>query len=409
MVRVVQRRDSSDEGQDRDDSVAESIDGGWEPRRIFEVVLGVPATEGNRVVVLRNGERIFPAMLEAIGAATSSIDFLTFVYWTGDIAERFAEALAERARAGVRVRVLLDAVGARRMDDGLVELMVDAGCCVERFRPVGDAPLGEVSHRTHRKILVCDARIGFTGGVGVAEEWTGDARSPDEWRDTHFQVEGPAVDGLRSAFLGNWAETSHELFDPSVDRTDPQPAAGSSTLQVVADGDASGQSATALAFRIMLAGAERRIRICTAYFTPDDVMVERIKSARERGVEVEVLVPGEHSDKAFVRWAGESIYRELLDVGASICVFEPSMLHAKVMTADGRVAVVGSSNVNTRSVSEDDEVLMVVFDPEVVAQLDADFDGDLERSERLDLESWAERGLWQRMQERIGSLASDLL
>ncbi|WCO68095.1 phospholipase D-like domain-containing protein [Iamia majanohamensis] len=388
----------------------EVVEGGWDPRRVFEVVLGVPATDGNRLQVLRNGDRIFPAMLEAIEGAQRSVDFLTFIYWTGDIAQTFARALADRAEAGVRVRVLLDALGSRRMDDGLIELMVDAGCEVQRFRPVdSDAELGETFHRTHRKVLVCDGTVGFTGGVGIAAEWEGDAQGPDDWRDTHYRVEGPGVDGLRAAFLQNWAETGLSLLDPGIDHLEPQGTPGSTPLQVIADGDATGPSSTGLAFHLMLAGAERRVRIATAYFTPDDDMLQHIVEASERGVEVEILVPGEHCDKSFVRWAAESDYRRLLDAGVSVCVFEPSMLHAKVMTADGRVAVIGSSNINSRSLSEDDEVIMITFDEEVVAQLDDDFDGDLGRAQALDPEDWARRGIVRRAAESVASTVSDLL
>ncbi len=392
------------------DEEHEVITGGWDPRRVFEVTLGVPITDGNRVEVLRNGDEIFPAMLDAIRGAERSIDFLTFIYWTGEIAETFAEALAERAADGIRVRVLLDAMGSRRMDEALIDHMVEAGTHVERFRPLrGDADLSDAVHRTHRKVLVCDGTVGFTGGVGIAAEWTGDARGPDEWRDTHYRVEGPGVDGLRAAFLQNWAETGRSLLDPEVDRLDPLATAGTTALQVIADGDATGPSATGLAFHLMLAGAERRVRIATAYFTPDEDVLGHIVEAAERGVAVEVLVPGEHSDKDIVRWAGERDYRRLLDAGVSVQVFQPSMLHAKVMTADGRVAVVGSSNINTRSVSEDDEVVMAVFDEEVVARLDRDFDADLERAEELDPEDWAERGVLRRAAESAASAVSDLL
>lgn len=388
----------------------EVIEGGWDPRRVFEVALGVPVSEGNHVRVLRNGDRIFPEMLEAIEGAERSVDFLTFVYWTGDIAKTFAQALAERAEAGVRVRVLLDALGARQMNDQLFGLMVDAGCVVEKFRPVGgDATLGEAYHRTHRKVLVCDGTVGFTGGVGIAAEWTGDAGGPDEWRDTHYRIEGPGVDGLRAAFLQNWAETGHSLLDAGVDELGPQPRPGSTALQVIPDGDGTGPGATSLAFHLMLAGAEHRVRIATAYFTPDDDMLEHIVEAAQRGVEVEVLVPGEHSDKSMVRWAGEQEYRLLLDAGVSVQIFQPSMLHAKVMTADGRVAVVGSSNINTRSVSDDDEVIVTIFDQEIIEELDRDFDNDLERAVDLDPEDWASRGLLRRVAAKVSSAASDFL
>ncbi len=383
--------------------------GEWNIRRVFEVALGVPATDGNDINVLRNGDRIFPAMLDAIRAAERSIDFLTFVYWTGDIAVEFSEALAERAATGVRVRILLDAVGARRIRDDLVEAMSEAGCTVEMFRPVDDVELGEVVHRTHRKVLVCDEQVGFTGGVGIAEEWTGDARGPDEWRDTHFQIRGPAVDGLRAAFLEDWSETGHPLFEPGVDRLAELEESGSSTVQIIGDGDRTGHSATSLAFGLLLAGAQESVRITTAYFTPDDSMLERIIDAAARGVKVEILVPGEHADKQFVRFAGEELYERLLDAGVSVCVYQPSMLHAKIMIADGQVAVVGSSNINSRSLSEDDEIIMTIFDTDIVEELEQDFKDDLGSAVALDPADWAERGLLRRVGERLSAAASDLL
>lgn len=382
---------------------------GWDPRRAFEVVLGVPATDGNAVRVLRNGDEIFPAMLGAIKQAQRSVDLLTFVYWTGDIAVEFADALTERARAGVTVRVLLNALGARRIDEDLVGQMLDAGCDVKWFRPLGDDSKQKLANRTHRKVLVCDGQVGFTGGVGIAAEWCGDARDETEWRDTHFEVRGPAVDGLRSAFLTNWAETGRPLLGTTDEQLEPMAAAGDSPVIVLADGDRTGPSATALALGLLLDGAEDRVRATTAYFTPDESMLEAICGAARRGVKVQLLIPGEHIDKDFVRWASEADYDLLLEAGVEVCVFEPSMLHAKVMTADGRVAVVGSSNINTRSSSEDDEVLMVVFDPDVVATLDSHFDDDLTRSSPVDPADWAERGILQRAREAVMSKVSDVL
>lgn len=253
------------------------------------------------------------------------------------------------------------------------------------------------------------ASWGTRAGVGIAAEWTGDAEGADDWRDTHFRIEGPGVDGLRAAFLQNWAETGRSLLDPGIDGLEPQAAPGSSALQVLADGDSTGPGATALAFHLMLAGAEERVRIATAYFTPDDDMLDHIVEAARRAVEVEVLIPGEHCDKDLVRWAGEKDFRRLLDEGVSVKVFEPSMLHAKVMTADGRVAVVGSSNINSRSLSEDDEVIMTIFDREIVNELDRDFDGDVERAADLDPEDWAERGVLRRAVESASAAVSDLL
>ncbi|HEU4911920.1 MAG TPA: phospholipase D-like domain-containing protein, partial [Actinomycetes bacterium] len=201
-------------------------------RRRLEVVIGTPFTEGNSITVLKNGDRIFPAMLEAIRAAESTVDLMTFVYWKGDIAVEFAQAMSERARAGVRVRLLIDALGGRLIDRGLVDQMDEAGVQVEWFRkPLLKSPF-KSNHRLHRKVCVVDGRVAFTGGVGIAEEWCGDARNENEWRDTHLRVEGPAVDGLQSAFIQDWAETGRALYDED-DQFPVQPQVGSSTVQIV--------------------------------------------------------------------------------------------------------------------------------------------------------------------------------
>jgi cardiolipin synthase A/B len=369
--------------------------------RPLEGLLGIPATEGNRIDVLRNGDEIFPAMLEAIGAATRTVDLLTFIYWSGDIGQRFAEALRDRALAGVRVRVLLDAVGARRMDSTLLDLMADGGCDVRWFRPVRRGKLGEVDRRTHRKVLVCDEQVGFTGGVGIADNWLGDARDENEWRDTHFRVVGPATDGLRAAFVGNWAETDGELFDLSVDRFPEQPGDGSATVQVVRGAAETGWSDMATLFRALLVLAEQRVRITTAYFNPDDTLAALLCATARRGVAVEVLVPGAHIDKRFVRLLGRAQYDRMTEAGVRIHEFQPTMLHAKIMTVDGLVANVGSANVNHRSAELDEEVNLVVHDREVVRILDRHFEEDLERSQPVDPDGRDRRGLREQVKAAL--------
>lgn len=378
-------------------------------RRALEGLIGVPATEGNQIEVLRNGDRIFPAMLEAIGEASETVDLLTFVYWSGSIGEQFAEALATSARKGVRVRVLLDALGARPMTKDLLELMTEAGCDLRWFRPVTGGEIGGVNHRTHRKVLICDERVSFTGGVGIADEWLGDARDETEWRDTHFRIEGPATDGLRAAFVDNWAEAGGDLFDPAVDRFPDQPQPGTSAVQVVRAAAEAGWSDIATLFRALTRLAEERIRITTAYFNPDDLLLELLCDARARGVEVEILVPGEHIDKRFVQLAGETSFGPLLEAGARVHCFAPSMLHAKVMTVDGLVANVGSANLNHRSSLYDEEVNLVVFDLALVAELDAHFEEDLTRSVALDTSWWEERGLLQKARERVAGTIGKLI
>ena len=367
-------------------------------RRRLEVVIGTPFTEGNSITVLRNGDEIFPAMLEAIKGAESTVDLMTFVYWQGDIAHEFADAMADRARAGVRVRLLIDALGGRLIEKDLVHAMDDAGVHVEWFRkPLLKSPF-KSNHRLHRKVCIVDGRIGFTGGVGIAEEWCGDARNENEWRDTHLRVEGPAVDGLQSAFIQDWAESGRPLYDEN-DEFPVQPQSGSSVVQIVRGSASLGWDDMRSAFHVILSSAQERLRIATAYFAPDGVLLDTLCSAPARGVSVELLVPGPHADKRVSQLTSERSYERLTDSGVCVRSFAPSMMHAKVMTVDGQVAVVGSSNMNRRSLDHDEEVVLIALDRDLTATLDAHLDDDFERSEEIDLTRWRNRSVRQRALE----------
>jgi cardiolipin synthase A/B len=382
----------------------------WERR--FEALLGVPATEANSVRVLRNGIRIFPAMLDAIDASRHTVDIVTFIYWRGDVAHRFADALSRAAERGCRVRVLLDAIGGRKLDESIVSQMQDAGCDVRWFRPVtkkGIPQIGEVDHRTHRKILVCDGEVGFTGGVGIADEWDGDARHEGEWRDTHLEVRGRAVAGLQAGFIDNWADEYDDGFDPSEESLIDDTKPGSSTCTVIRGSAQTGASEMWRMMLTLITCARERIRIASAYFNPDDRLMAAMCDAVARGVEVSVLVPGTHADKRFVQIAGEASYARLLEAGVSLHTYDISMMHAKVTTVDGLVATVGSANFNQRSTQHDEEASVVLFDPEVVAVLDRDLDHDFEVSNRLDPADWADRGLVQRAGEAVSNVVSDWL
>ena len=372
-----------------------------EIRRKLEGILGVPATEGNLVQVLRNGDEIFPAMLEAISGARHAIDFLTFVYWRAEIGTRFAEALSERARSGVRVRVLLDAWGAHPIDHALIDMMQDAGVRVRWFRPLHRLQPTKMNHRTHRKVMIVDEELGFTGGVGIADEWSGNARNQDEWRDTHFRVRGPAVDGLRAAFLDNWLETETELYDAAIDRFPQHPQPGESVIQCIRGASEAGWSDMSTLLLALLQLAEQRVRITTAYFVPGEELTERLCVAGDRGVKVEILVPGPHADKRFVQLAGQSVFERLLRHGVRIWRFRPSMLHAKIMTVDGLVANVGSANFNARSTELDEEINLVALDPALVRLLDEQFDDDLDRSEEVEADRWRDRSLRRRALEGL--------
>jgi cardiolipin synthase A/B len=367
-------------------------------RRTLECLTGIAFTEGNQLTVLRNGDRIFPAMLSAIDSARRSVELMTYVYWKGDIAERFADTLAAAARRGVRVRLLIDAVGGLQIEKGLVDRMDQAGVHVEWFRkPWLNSPLKQ-NHRCHRKVLVVDEEIGFTGGVGIAEEWCGDARHPGEWRDTHVRVRGPAVDGLLAAFAQNWAESGRDLYDDG-DRFPQQRQAGGTVAQVVRGSASLGWDDLQTTFRVMLDTAEERLRLATAYFAPDEFFLDRLCAAAQRGVEVDVLLPGPHADKRVCQLASEAAYDRLVSCGVRVWNFQPAMMHAKIMTVDGRAAVVGSSNFNRRSLDHDEEVLLVALDTSIVDELDADFEADLGRSEQIDLTRWRNRGPVQRVLE----------
>jgi cardiolipin synthase len=370
-------------------------------RRTLEGVIGVPATEGNQVDSLVNGDQIFPAMLEAIGDARRTIDLLTFVYWRGGIGTRFAEALADKAGSGVRVRVLLDAWGASSIDPDLVSKMEDAGVRVRWFRPLRRLQPTKVNHRTHRKVMIVDEATGFTGGVGIADQWCGDARNEDEWRDTHFRVRGPAVDGLRAAFLDNWLETDPEVFDASIDRFPDQPKPGRAVIQCVRGASEVGWSDISTLLLALLQLAQDRIRITTAYFVPDDELIECLNAASDRGVTVEVLLPGPHGDKRFVQLAGQAVYERLLEHGVRVWHYQPTMLHAKIMTVDGLVANVGSANFNARSTELDEEINLVALDSDLVRLLDRQFDADLERSEEIQPGRWEDRSIGRRVLEGI--------
>lgn len=359
-------------------------------RRLLEGSLGIPATEGNHVTVLRDGSEIFPAMLDAIRSARRCVDLLTFVYWRGAIADEFAAALCERAHAGVRCRVILDSFGARHVEGHLLERMDDAGVLVHWFRPVlrSGSPV-DPGYRTHRKVLICDEEVGFAGGVGIAQEWDGSSDDATGWRETQLHLRGPVVDGLRAAFLDDWLDSGHALFDGH-DRFPEQPGDGPTTAMVVRGESEHGRSDIAMLRELVFERANERIRITTPYFAPDDATLTRMLDAARRGVQVELLLPGDQNDKFVAQLISERRYDELLDAGVAVHHFTPTMLHAKVTTIDGEVAVVGSANLNHRSLQHDEEVDVVLFDPDVAEQLDAHFDADLARSvaiTREDIES----------------------
>lgn len=378
---------------------------GIDYRRVLEGTLGIPFTDGNAIERLVNGCRIFPAMIEAVENARHTIDFLTFIYWQGEVAERFGNALAERARAGVRVRVLLDSFGAHSMPEAVIEQLESAGAQVQWFRPAVRWRFWQVDNRTHRKILLVDNEIGFTGGVGIAEEWDGDARNPEEWRETHFRFLGPVLDGLRGAFVSNWIESGARGFEGRWMLPNAEPA-GDAQIQVLRTSAAVNYSDIATLLRLVISIAQHRLRVTTGYFVPDSATVEMLCNAAARGVAIDILMPGPYTDSRVARMAGEDTYEQLLEAGVNLYRYQPTMLHAKIVLMDEAVAVIGSANFNHRSMGKDDEIALCVIDDALFAKLAGDFEHDRGRCEQVRLEPWRKRGPWQRLKELIGRFLS---
>jgi cardiolipin synthase len=369
---------------------------------IFEDTLGSVVQKGNSITVLKNGNEIFPVMLEAVTQARESIEFLTFVYWSGNIASRFAEALSQKAQEGVKVRAILDSFGAKPMPRQLVNKMLEAGVEIAWFRPLMRFKLWESNHRTHRKILICDRKVAFTGGVGIADEWEGDANGPSQWRDTHFKIMGPAVSAIFSGFVENWQECGRKISDLiDVNRANPKTSYGESAVQVLRSPAAYGWSDFTTLIRLIISIAKSRINITTAYFNPDKATSELLIEAVRRGVKVNILVPGQHTDKKIAKIAGEAKYGPLLEAGVRVFHYQRTMLHAKVITIDKTLACVGSPNFNQRSMRKDDELGLTIFDSEVVIKLDSHFESDIQSAIKVDPIRWADRGFGKRFLEYL--------
>lgn len=360
--------------------------------------LGAPITSGNRVEMLVNGVEIFPPMLEAIRGARETVRLLTYVYWTGDIAREFAEALGETAARGVEVRLLLDAWGAKKMDTALVDELEQSGVDIGWFHPLDWYNVRRINNRTHRKVLVVDGKIGFTGGVGIAAEWSGDARGPDEWRDDHYRITGPAVRYLDGAFAENWLNATGELLVEGVGaesaRMPERGGIDTERLLVVPTSPRGDMSPIALIYWTAFRIAERSVDIATPYFVPDRALLEALTTAARRGVRVRLLLPGERNDKSILHWASTTYHAELLDAGVEVHLFEPTMTHSKAVVVDDRWSIFGSPNFDNRSFELNDEIVLVGDAPTLTTQLRAAFETDLARSDRLVAD---ERGIRERV------------
>ena len=353
---------------------------------------------GNRIDLLENGDQIFPSMLAAIRAAKQTVNMEFYIYWDGEIARTFAELLAEKARAGVAVKVILDAVGSAPMSEEIIDFMRGNGVDLEWYHPIRWYTLSRVNHRTHRKLLIVDGRVGFTGGVGIADEWLGNAEDSNHWRETMVRVEGPAVTQMQFAFMDNWVKSRGEILT-GLSYFPELPPAGDRLAQVIKSSPSEGVSSVKLLYTISIVSAKQSILIANAYFIPDRDTIRALEGAVRRGVSVKVIVPGVWTDTPIVRQASRWHYEMLLRRGIRIFEYQKTMMHSKTMVVDGIWTTIGSSNFDDRSFRLNDEVNVNIYDEEIAAQMEEMYERDLERSVEIKLGRFKRRSLFARIKE----------
>jgi cardiolipin synthase A/B len=368
--------------------------------REMGTLLGPAILPGNKVTALQNGDEIFPAMLKAIRAARYTIDFETYIYWSGNTGDEFARALMERARAGVKVHLMLDWLGSEKITPQLLSEMRDAGVEVERYHRFHWYSLGKLNNRTHRKVLIVDGQIGFTGGVGIADEWSGHAQDPDHWRDMHFLVEGPVVAQMQAAFLDNWVKTTGRVLTGDI-YFPPLGPVGALKMHMFISSPTGGSESMRLMYLMAITAAVQSIDIEAAYFIPDELMNRELIKARTRGVRVRILLPDKHIDSETVRIATKRGWGELLKAGVQIHEYVPTMLHCKMLIFDHYMVSVGSTNFDMRSFELNDEASLNIYDAEFAKQMTEVFEADLKASTPYDYQQWRQRSWLEKVAEVV--------
>ncbi|OLL32276.1 cardiolipin synthase [Burkholderia sp. SRS-W-2-2016] len=372
--------------------------------RSMGLLLGPPVVAGNRFEMLLNGDRIFPSMLEGIRAARKTITFETFIYWSGEIGEQFARALADKAREGVAVHVLLDWVGSSKMDKRYLDMLRDGGAMVVKFHKPHWTGLGRMNDRTHRKLLVIDGLIGFTGGVGIAPEWTGDAQDDKHWRDTHFRVTGPVVGHMQAVFMDNWIKATGNVphgpeYFPQIE---PEiKGAGEGFAHMFSSSPSGGSDDMQLMYLMAITAATHTLDLASAYFVPDKLTINAIVEAAKRGVKVRIITPGKRIDTHTVREASRGCWGDLLKAGVEIYEYQPTMFHCKLLVVDEYLVSVGSTNFDSRSFKLNDEANLNIYDRDFASQQTAAFDDDIARSKRVTLDAWMHRSLTEKLVEKF--------
>lgn len=369
-------------------------------KREMSALLGPAVLSGNHIVDYQNGDEIFPAMLEAIHDAEKTITFETYIYWSGEIGKKFSDALSERARAGVKVHMVVDWAGSVKMDDDLLKEMQSAGVLIEKYRPLHWYNISRINNRTHRKLLVVDGKIGFTGGVGIADQWTGHAQDQEHWREAHFRIEGPAVAQMQAAFNDNWIKTKGELLNGPDYFPELSPA-GDMNAHLFISSPAGGSESMHLMYLMSIAAAGQSIDLAASYFVPDELIIQALIAARQRGVRIRILVPGEHIDSQAVRLASKASWGKLLESGVEVHEYGPTMLHVKLLVVDLELVSVGSTNFDIRSFQLNDEASLNIYNPAFAERMTSVFEADLLKAKAYTHAMWKERPLSEKFAEKV--------
>jgi cardiolipin synthase A/B len=367
---------------------------------------GVPFVHGNTMQLLNNGDAFYPAMLKAIEEAERSITIEAYIYWAGDIGLQFGRALAGAAQRGVRVKILLDAVGSSTVGAEILEILKNGGCHLAWYNPFRFTSLRRINNRTHRKSLICDGRVGFTGGAGIADHWTGNAQDSNHWRDLQVRIAGPAVRPLQTGFAQNWLEATGELVT-GPDFYPPPTPAGPLAVQTIMSSPETGASTVRVMYCIAISAARRTIDIANPYFVPDHVSIDLFRDAVKRGVRARVMVAGIRNDTWITRLNSLRLYGALLDAGVEILEYNRTMMHHKIMIVDRLWSTVGTANFDNRSFSHNEESNVCVCDAGFSEELGATFEQDVLVCQRVTKAAWQRRGIGEKTLEALASFVQD--
>lgn len=371
--------------------------------RSMEHMLGPGILSGNKIKALQNGDEIFPAMLRTIKKAKKTISLETFIYWAGDIGQKFCHALCERAQAGVKIHIILDWWGSGRIDNVYIETMKTAGIEIEKYHPLRWYNFNRMNNRTHRKLLIIDGKIGFIGGVGIADEWKGNAQDKDHWRDSHYWVEGPVVAEMQAAFNDNWINTRSKVLLGKDYFPELKPILGGVRAQIIKSMRYSSENVRLMNL-LSISSAVKNIKLQAAYFVPDELTIQTLVAARNRGVDIEIIVPGPYMNKKLVQRASLSLWGILLDAGVKIYEYQPTMYHCKVLIVDDIWVSVGSTNFDDRSFRLNDEANLNVYDATFAAQQSKVFEDDKSKSLPMTRADFMERSKISKILDKLASV-----